>query len=199
MSGKNCDRLPFSTLVLEGPLMLYIFFPLILAIHLLIMQVATWVPVPSAAFFNLLWVAANKVILECLSHLPPSLTCHELQQTMWYCSGVISSLMQPDFLLWAFNAEVTASLGIAPPPRPHCWPTVLVFLFRMPGEAVLDSVPFSPSVTSVRWGQGCPRQHLLAAWTFFVHPWTFLLPRHGPWTWYEMGRGCHILRPHRYT
>ena len=199
MSGKNCDRLPFSALVLGGPLMLYIFFPLILAIHLLIMQVATWVSVPSAAFFNLLWVAANKVILECLSHLPPSLTCCELQQTMWYCSGVISSLMQPDYLLWAFNAEVTASLGIAPPPRPHCGPTVLVFLFRMPGEAVLESVPLSPSVTSVRWGQGCPRQRLLAAWTFFVHPWTFLRPRHEPWTWYEMGQGCHILRPHKYT
>ena len=89
--------------------------------------------------------------------------------------------MQPDYQLWAFNTEVTASPGIAPPPRPHSWPTVLVLLFGMPGEAVFKGVPLSPSVTLVRRGQGCPRQRLLAAWTFFVHPQTFLFPRRGPW------------------
>ena len=87
--------------------------------------------------------------------------------------------MRPDCQLWAFNTEVTASPRIAPPPRPHSWPTVLVFLFGMPGKAVLKDVSLSPSVTSVRRGQGCPRRRLLAAWTFFVHPRTFLLPRRG--------------------
>ena len=63
---KNCDLLSsisFLFSITWGPLMLYTSFPLILAINLLIMQVATWVPIPSAAFFNLLWVAANKVVL----------------------------------------------------------------------------------------------------------------------------------------
>ena len=34
--------------------------------------------------------------------------------------------MQLDRQLWAFNVEVTASPGIAPPPCPYGWPTVLV-------------------------------------------------------------------------
>ena len=89
--------------------------------------------------------------------------------------------MRQDCQLWAFNAEVTASPGIAPPPCSHSWPTVLVLLFGMPGEAVFKGVPLSPSVTLVRRGQGCPWRHLLAAWTFFVHPQTFLPPRRGPW------------------
>ena len=67
-----------------------------------------------------------RLLLECLSYLPPSSTCCELQQPRWYCSGVISSLMRPDRQLWAFNAELTASLGIAPPPYSHGWPIVLV-------------------------------------------------------------------------
>ena len=37
--------------------------PFILVVHLLIMQVSTWVPIPSSAFLNLLWVAADKVTL----------------------------------------------------------------------------------------------------------------------------------------
>ena len=44
-------------------LTLYTPFSLILALHLLIMQVATWVLVPSTAFPNFLWVAATKAIL----------------------------------------------------------------------------------------------------------------------------------------
>ena len=36
---------------------------MILALHLLIMQVVTWVLVPSAAFPNLPWVAATKTVL----------------------------------------------------------------------------------------------------------------------------------------
>ena len=42
---------------------LYISFSMILAIHLLIIQVATGVSVPSTTFLNLLWVTANKVVL----------------------------------------------------------------------------------------------------------------------------------------
>ena len=64
-------------------------------------------------------------LLECLSHPPPSSTCCELRQTMWYYSGVISSLMRPDCQLQAFNAEVTASPTIllhhAPIAVPLCW------------------------------------------------------------------------------
>ena len=52
-------------------------------------------------------------LLECLSHPPPSSTCCELQQTRWYYSRVISSLIWPNCQLWAFNAEVTASPRIA--------------------------------------------------------------------------------------
>ena len=48
---------------LEGFLHYISPFSLILALHLLIMQVATWVLVPSAAFPNLLWVAATKIVL----------------------------------------------------------------------------------------------------------------------------------------
>ena len=59
----------------------------------------------------------------------PSSTCCELQQTRWYYSGVISSLMRPDYQLRAFNAEVTASPRIAPPPCPHNCPIMLVLLF----------------------------------------------------------------------
>ena len=59
--GKNCNRFPFFLLFLStslslsrGRFQLYISFPLILAIHLLIIQVTTGVPVPSAALLNLL-------------------------------------------------------------------------------------------------------------------------------------------------
>ena len=137
-----------------------------------------------------------RLLLECLSHLLPSSTCYKLQQTRWYCSGVISSLMQPDCWLQAFNVEVTASPEIAPSPCPHSWPTVFVLLFGMPREAVFEGVPLSPFVTLVCRGQDCPRRRLLTAWTFLVHPQTFLLPWRGPWVWYEMGRGCQLLRPY---
>ena len=90
---------------------------------------------------------------------------------------------------------MTTSLGIAPPPCPHSWPTVLVLLFGTPEEAVFKGVPLFPSVISVCQGQGCPRQYILAVWTFLVHPQTFFPPRRGPWAWYEMERGRQILWP----
>ena len=46
-----------------GFLTLYIHFQLILALHLLIMQVTTRVLVSSAAFLNFLWVATTKAVL----------------------------------------------------------------------------------------------------------------------------------------
>ena len=53
----------FSSPFPRGCLILYISFSLILALHLLIMQVATRMLVPSAASSNFLWVAATKVVL----------------------------------------------------------------------------------------------------------------------------------------
>ena len=106
--------------------------------------------------------------------------------------------MQPDCQLRAFNADVTASPKIAPPPCPHSCPTVFVILFGTTGRAVFEGVLLSPSVTLVGWGQDGPRRCLPAAWAFLTHPWMFLLSRRGPWAWYEMGLACQILRPHMY-
>ena len=183
--GKNCNRPSFYLsppslfLFLEG-LLCYIFPP-----HW------SW---PSICWSCRLPLEC--LSLECLSHLLSSSTCCELQQTRWYCSGAISSLMRPDCQLRAFNAEVTASPRIAPSPRPHSWPTVLVLLFGTPRRTVFEGMPLSPSVALVCRGQDCPRRCLPVAWTFLVHPRMFLLPRRGPWAWYEVGRGCQILRPH---
>ena len=47
----------------EVSLVIYPSAPFILAVHLLIMQVVTWVSVPSSASFNLLWVAVDRVTL----------------------------------------------------------------------------------------------------------------------------------------
>ena len=105
---------------------------------------------------------------------------------MWYYSGVISSLIRPNYQLRAFNKEVTASPRIAPPPCPHSYRTVLVLLFGTTGKVVLEGVLLSPSVTLVGRGHDDPRWCLLAAWAFFTHPRTFLLSRRGPWAWYEM-------------
>ena len=96
--GKNCNRPSFYLsppslfLFLEG-LLCYIFPP-----HW------SW---PSICWSCRLPLEC--LSLECLSHLLSSSTCCELQQTRWYCSGAISSLMRPDCQLRAFNAEVTAS------------------------------------------------------------------------------------------
>ena len=87
------------------PLTLYSSLWTIIVLYLLVIHAYTWVHVLSAT----------------------SSTCYKLQQPRWYCSGVISSLIWPDHQLWAFNVEVTASPGIAPPPCFHGWPTMLVF------------------------------------------------------------------------
>ena len=124
--GKNSNRLPsisfFDSPFLEG-LLRYIF-----PFH--------W------SWPSICWLC--RLLLECLSHLPPSSTCCELQQPKWYCSGVISSLIRPDRQLWAFNAEVIASHGIAPPPWFHGWPTVLVlFVWDVRGGCLQGRAAFS--------------------------------------------------------
>ena len=109
--GKNCNRPPF-----------FLFFlPPFLEGILCYISPSHW------SWPSICWSCRS--LLECLSHPPPSLTCCELQQTRWYCSGVISSLMWPNCQLRAFNAEVTASPRIAPPPCLHSCSTVLVLLF----------------------------------------------------------------------
>ena len=67
--SSDTSRLELSG-VFRTPLLLheiflvtYPFAPFILAIHLLIMQVATWVFVPSNTSLNLLWVAVDRVTL----------------------------------------------------------------------------------------------------------------------------------------
>ena len=52
--------------------------------------------------------------------------------------------MRPECQLRAFNAEVTASPIIAPPPYPHSCPPVLVLLFGTTGRAALEGVLFFP-------------------------------------------------------
>ena len=104
--------------------------------------------------------------------------------------------MRLDCQLRAFNAEVTASPSIAPPPCLHNCPTVLVLLFMTTGRAIFGGVLLSPSVTLVGRGQDGSRRRLPAAWAFLTHPQTFLLSQHGFWAWYEMGRACQILRPY---
>ena len=46
--------------------------------------------------------------------------------------------MRPECQLRAFNAEVTVSPRITPPPHPHSCPTVLVLLFGMTERAVFE-------------------------------------------------------------
>ena len=120
-------------------------------------------------------------LFECLSHQLPSQTFCELQQPKQHCSGVISSLMWPERLLWAFNADVTVSPWIAPPPSSYVWPTVLVLFLGMLCEAAFNGVPLFPSMISVSQEQDCPQRCFLAIWTFFIRPRAFLLPRRGPW------------------
>ena len=60
--------------------------------------------------------------------------------------------MRLDCQLRAFNAEITASPKIAPTPRPHSCPTVLVLLFGTTRGVVFEGVLLSPSVTLVGRG-----------------------------------------------
>ena len=92
---------------------------------------------------------------------------------------------------------MTISSWIAPPPYSHGWLITLVLSLRTLWKAAFGSVTLFPSVTSVCQGQDCPWQRLLAIWTFFIRPRTFLPPQCWLWAWYEMGQGCQILWPHK--
>ena len=83
--------------------------------------------------------------------------------------------------MWVFNVEVTAYPRIALPLFFHGCLVAPVLSLRMLWETALGGVRLSPSVISVRQGQGHLRQYILAVWTFFVRPRTFLPPQHGPW------------------
>ena len=143
-SPKNCHYLPsFSiSLFFVRSLLLYI-----------ILLCSFW--------SSICWSCRSP--LECLSYQAPSSTCCELQQTRWHYSGVIPSLMRPDCQLRAFNAELTASPIIAPPPYPHSCPPVLVLLFGTTERAALEGVLFFPSMTPVRRGRDGPQRCLPAA------------------------------------
>ena len=84
--GKNYNRLPSFSYP-------SFFFPLLEGIFRYISP-SHW------SWPSICWSCRS--LLECLSHPPPSLTCYELQQTRWYCLGVISSLMRPDCQLQKF-------------------------------------------------------------------------------------------------
>ena len=178
--GKNCNRLPsFSSSFFSLPLLEGIF---------------RYISHSHWSWPSICWSCRS--LLECLSHSPPSSTCCELQQTRWYYSGVVSSLMRPDCQLRAFNAEVTASPRIAPPPCSYGWPIGLGTSFGMLEGTASGDMALSLSLILVCRGQGRPRQYILAVWVPFVRPRVFLPPRHGPWAWYEMGRSPQILWPH---
>ena len=70
--------------------------------------------------------------------------------------------MRPDCQLRTFNAEVTASSTIAPPPCPYSCPPVLVLLFWTIGRVAMDGVPLFPSMTPACRGQDSPRRLLPA-------------------------------------
>ena len=68
---------------------------------------------------------------------------------MWYYSGVISSLMRPDYQLRAFNADVTVSPKIAFLPYSYGWPIELGTSSGMLKGTAFGDVALSPSVILV--------------------------------------------------
>ena len=94
--------------------------------------------------------------------------------------------------MWRWQLPLELLLHHAPMAGPLCWS----FLLGTPWEAVFKGMPLFLFTISVGQGQDCPRRCLLANWTLFVYPRTFLPPRHGPWALYEVGRGCWVLLPH---
>ena len=157
------------------PLTLYSSLWTILVLHLLVIQAYTWVHVPSVTPFDVLWVAMTQITLF-RGHV--------------HINGA-------RMLAVVFNVEVTVYPGIASPLYSHGYLIALALSFGTLWETALSGVPLSPSAISVCREQDCPQQRLLAVWTFFVRPRTFLPPRRGPWAWYEMGQGCQILWPHK--
>ena len=92
---------------------------------------------------------------------------------------------------------MTTYFGIAPLLYSYDCLIALVLSLGTLWETALGGVPLSPSMILVCRGQDCPRQRLLAVWTFFIRPQTYLPLRCGPWAWHEMDWGCQILWPHK--
>ena len=168
-SPKNCHRLPsFSPSFSISP-----FFVKSLLLYILLLH---------SSWSSICWSCRSP--LECLFHPAPSSACCKLQQTRWHCSGVIPSLMRPDCQLQAFNAEVTASPIIAPPPYPHSCPPVLVLLFgttgRLSWKVCCFFLPW-PRFAEDGTALGVASQQL---WAFLIHPRMFFPPWPGLWAWY---------------
>ena len=106
----NCRPLHF---VRSLSLYIYSSAPFILAVHLSITQVTTWVSIPFNTSLHLLWVAVGSMTLF-----------------RGHCLGVTPSLMRSDCQLQAFNAKVTGSCTIALSPCFHSCPSTLVLSFR---------------------------------------------------------------------
>ena len=140
------------------------FFSSFLSSLSLVRSLLLYILLLHSSWLSICWSCRS--LLEYLSHPVLSSTCCELQQTMWHYSGVISSLMRPDYQLRAFNAEVTASSIIAPPPCPHSCPLVLVPSFGTTGRVALDGVLLFPSMIPVCRGRDGPRWCLPAALGF---------------------------------
>ena len=110
--------------ILGGSLILYTFFQSILTLHLLIVQVITWVLVPSTTFPNPLWVTATKAALfrgpflinaartlvgciQCggdsfslnFSYTIPSCVSYCTHPFFWECSGKLPLMACRSFLL----------------------------------------------------------------------------------------------------
>ena len=72
--------------------------------------------------------------LKCLSHPALPSTCCEWWWLAGHCSGVIPSLMQPDYQLQAFNVKVTGFPTMVLLTYSHSCPPTLVPLFGDDGE-----------------------------------------------------------------
>ena len=135
-------------------------------------------------------------ILECTSHQPFFLALCKLQWPPSPCPGITSTLMGSGCQLWVFNTKVTASPEVASPPCSYGQPIGIGISFAiLEGIASGDVAHFSPVILACR-GQGRSWQYNLAVQIPFIRSRPLLLPRHGPWALYGMGRSLqNFLAP----
>ena len=109
-------------------------FPILILHHLELSRVSSSpFPLRSPWLYILLLLSSWPIIcrlfrspLKCLSYPTLPSTCCGLQRTAWHYLGVIPLLMQSDYQLRAFNAEVTGSFPAAFSPCSHsCLPTLV--------------------------------------------------------------------------
>ena len=166
-----------SPLSCEISLVIYPFAPFILAVHLLIMQVVTWISVLSSASLNLLWVAVDKV-------------------TLFRGHSFINATRLP---LRAFNAEVTGSFTIALSPCSHSCPPTLVLSFGNDGEGCFGwciALSFHDTISPRTWRSSAippnsfgPSLVILGHFPLRPRPLSLI---------FEIDRGTQILWPHKY-